>query len=267
MTKFHFLADRKLALGSQLLQRFAIANVYGGGRPSGRMPTLASIPIIRDAESGRPSYHVPSSYEGQELVLRDYNVSHHNPKSASASAPCLVILVARVTAKTSPCSPLRIGVDLVPTTHARGSSSPASFLETFRDADVFTAREIRNIYSPTKEEDMVKMLFLHWALKEAYCKAVGTGLVTDLLAIDFREVGLDVVEGGARDTRVKVFVNGVVEDGWMFEVGKLLDGYYFALAADSWSTEEGEEEKGEWLWIDFKEDLVKHWGGIKGQVK
>lgn len=265
MTKFHFLADRKLALGSQLLQRFVIANVYSGGRPSERMPTLASISIIRDAESGRPSYHVPSSYEDQELVLRDYNVSHHNPKSAST--PCLVVLVARITPKTSACSPLRIGVDLVPTTHTRGSSSPASFLETFQDADVFTAREIKNVYSPAKEEDKVKMLFIHWALKEAYCKAIGTGLVTDLLAIDFREVGLDIVEGGARDTRAKVFVDGVVEDGWMFEVGNLLDGYYVALAVDSWSTEEREDSKGEWLWVDFKEDLLKHWSGIKGQAK
>lgn len=262
MTKFHFPADRKLALGSQLLQRFVVAKVYSDGKPSERMSTLASISIIRDAESGRPSYHVPSSYESQELVLRDYNVSHHNPKSASA--PCLVVLVARVTAAGSACSPLRIGVDLVPTTHIRGNSSAASFLETFRDADVFTASEIENIYSPPKEEDNIKMLFLHWALKEAYCKAVGTGLVTNLLAIDFKEVGLDVVEGGARDTRVKVFVDGVVEDGWMLEVGKLLDGHYVAIAADSWSREEAEEEKGEWLWIDFKEDVLKHWGTDSG---
>lgn len=261
VVKFHFAADRKLALGSQLLQRFFISKVYSDGKPSDKMPTLASISIIRDAESGRPSYHAPSSCEGQECVLQDYNVSHHNPKSASVSAPCLVILVARITAATSAPPSLRIGVDLVPTTHSRGSSSQASFLETFRDADVFTAREIKNIYSPLMEGDKVKMLFLHWAMKEAYCKAIGTGLVTDLLAIDFREIKLDVVERGARDTQVKVFVDGVVEDGWMLEIEKLLDEHYVAIAVDSWSVEEEEEEKGEWVWINIEEDILKNWSG------
>lgn len=262
MTRFHFPADRKLALGSQLLQRFVIAKVYSDGKPSDKMPTLASISIIRDAESGRPSYHVPSSHEGQEWVLRDYNVSHHNPKSTSASAsdPCLVILVARVTAATSAPSLLRIGVDLVPTAHSRGTSSPASFLESFRDVGVFTAREIKNIFSPSNEEDKVKLLFLNWAMKEAYCKAVGTGLVTNLLAIDFREIKLDVVESGTRDTQVKVFVDDVAEDHWMLEIGKLLDGHYVAIAADYWSIEEGGEVDGAWVWISIKEDILKHWG-------
>lgn len=262
VTKFYFPADRKLALGSQLLQRFVVSKVYSDGKPSDKIPTLASVPIIRDAESGRPFYHMPSSHVDQEWVLRDYNVSHHNPKSASGSAPCLVILVARVTAATAGPSLLRIGVDLVPTVHSRGTSSPTSFLETFRDADVFTAHETKNIHSPSNEEDKIKMLFLHWALKEAYCKAVGTGLVTNLLAIDFRGVRLDVVEKGARDTQVKVFVDGVVKDEWMLEIGQLLGGHYVAIAADSWSAEETKEEKGEWLWINFKEDILKYWSGV-----
>lgn len=258
VTRFYFPADRKLALGSQLLQRFVIAKVYSNGKPSDEMPTLASISIIRDAKSGRPSYHVPSPHEDQEWVLQDYNVSHHNPKSAS-SDPCLVVLVARVTAAASASSLLRIGVDLVPTAHSRGASSPASFLESFRDAGVFTAREIKNIFSPLNEEDKVKLLFLHWAVKEAYCKAVGTGLVTNLLAIDFRDIKLDVVENGTRDTQVKVFVDGVAEVGWMLEIGKLLDGHYVAIAADSCSIENAEEMDGAWVWISIKEDILKHW--------
>lgn len=170
-----------------------------------------------------------------------------------------MVLVARVTAATSASSLLRIGVDLVPTAHSRGASSPASFLESFRDAGVFTAREIKNIFSPLNEEDKVKLLFLHWAVKEAYCKAVGTGLVTNLLAIDFRDIKLDVVEKGTRDTQVKVFVDDVAEVGWMLEIGKLLDGHYVAIAVDSCSIENGEEMDGAWVWISIEEDILKHW--------
>lgn len=256
MTKFHFPADRKLALGSQLLQRFIVSKIYSDGKPSRTIPTLASIPIIRDPESGRPSY--TSSHEGQKWVLRDYNVSHHNPKSQSASAPCLVVLIARVTA-TSESSPLRIGVDLVPTVHSRGNSSAAAFLETFRDADVFTADEIRNIFSPVKEDDRVRMLYLHWALKEAYCKAVGTGLVTNLLAIEFQNVALDTVESGDRDTRVKVFINNIEQKQWLLEIGPLAGDHYVAIATDSWSAS---EETGTWTWIDFGEDILGHWNRV-----
>lgn len=261
MTKFFFPADRKLALGSQLLQRFIVPKIYSNGKPCRNIPTLASIPIVRDPQSGRPSY-VPSSHEveeGQKWVLRDYNVSHHNSRSTLRSDPCLVVLIARITAATPTSTSLRIGVDLVPTVHNRGPA--AAFLETFRDSDVFTANEIKNIYAPSDEEDRVKMLYLHWALKEAYCKAVGTGLVTDLLAIDFRNVGLDIVETGKRDTRVKVFVDGVERKEWMLEIGQLLEGHYVAVAADSWSSEEGKEETGKWHLVDFEEDILKHWSG------
>lgn len=195
-------------------------------------------------------------------VLRDYNVSHHNPKSTSPSAQCLVILTARVTAATASPSPLRVGVDLVPTVHNRGNTSPASFLESFRDSDIFTSNEIRAIYSEQREEDKVKMMYLHWALKEAYCKAVGTGLVTNLLAIDFRGIRLDVVEKGGRDTRVKVFVDGVERGDWMLEIGKLSGEHYVAIATDSWSSEEEKEETGKWLWIDFEKDILNVWGPV-----
>ncbi|KAH0613079.1 uncharacterized protein H6S33_009459 [Morchella sextelata] len=261
VTKFYFPADRKLALGSQLLQRFVVSRVYSNGRPSADIPTLSSISITRDAESGRPSYHNPAELleKGNGLVLRDYNVSHHNPKSNSDSTPCLVILVARVTVATLSSPPLRVGVDLVPTIHNRGNTSAADFLETFRDSDVFTKNEIRAIYSPPLEGDRVKMMYLHWALKEAYCKAVGTGLVTNLLAIDFRHVELDKVEQGERDTQVKVFVDGTQRDEWMLEIGKLSGDHYVAIATDSWSDEEEAEETGKWSWIDFGKDILGIW--------
>lgn len=254
MTKYHFTADRKLALGSQLLQRLVISDIHSGGKPSASIPDLSSIPIIKNEKSGRPSYSPPPATEGQIWELKDYNVSHHN--SRNPSLPCLVILVARVAPPST--GRQRVGVDVVPDAYNR-SESAQMFLESFRSSGVFTDYEIGVIFSPLRNDEKVKMLYLHWALKEAYVKAVGTGLVTNLLAIEFRGVNLHDTEDGEYGG-VEVYVDGEKRPEWKLEVGRLSRGHYFAVAADGCdSGDGGKGEIGGWRWIEFRKNIWDVW--------
>lgn len=254
MTKYHFTADRKLALGSQLLQRLVISEIHSSGKPSASIPDLSSVPIVKDEKTGRPSYSPPPATEGQIWELKDYNVSHHN--SRSPSLPCLVVLVARVAPPST--GRQRVGVDVVPDAYNR-SESAQTFLESFRSSGVFTDYEIGIIFSPLRNEEKVKMLYLHWALKEAYVKAVGTGLVTNLLAIEFRGVNLHDTEDRAYDG-VEVYVDGERRPEWKLEVGRLSRGHYFAVAADGWDGGNGGEgDIGGWRWIEFRKDIWDVW--------
>ncbi|KAG0125056.1 hypothetical protein HOY82DRAFT_509950 [Tuber indicum] len=252
VTKYHFTADRKLALGSQLLQRLVISEIHSGGKPSASIPDLSSIPIVKDEKSGRPFYSPPPATEGQIWELKDYNVSHHN--SRNPSLPCLVILVARVAPPST--GRRRVGADIVPDAYNR-SESAQMFLEGFRSSGVFTDYEIGVIFSPLRNDEKVKMLYLHWALKEAYVKAVGTGLVTNLLAIEFRGVNLHDTEDGTYEG-VEVYIDGEKRPEWKLEVGRLSRGHYFAVAIDG--GDGGEEDPGEWKWIEFRKDIWDVWG-------
>lgn len=151
----------------------------------------------------------------------------------------------------------RVGVDLVPDAY-NGAEPTETFLDGFTSSGVFTSYELGAINSPPRTEDKVKMLYLHWALKEAYVKATGTGLVTDLLAIEFRNVSLEDIEKGGVDRSVRVWVSGSERKEWRLEVGKLSNGHYFAIATDG---DEGEyEDEGTWRWIDFGKDVWEVWG-------
>eukprot|EP01034_Spumella_vulgaris_P022861 gene22861-29038_t len=78
----------------------------------------------------------------------------------------------------------KIGVDLVDTLTRSGSSrSAATFVDMFRGQ--LTAGEYEAIKRMPSDCDKYTLFFVVWSLKEAFIKAIGSGLGFDLTQVDF----------------------------------------------------------------------------------
>lgn len=150
ISRFYFQKDRSMALGSTLLQRKFISEVLG------LAPGLIKT-IKRDANNRPFLTH-------KAVRPDDFNVSHHGN---------CVVLAGYVRRG-------RVGVDLTTIEPPSQTESPSEYLENFRD--VFSTAEWRDI------DGDVSKFAQHWALKEAYVKATGTGIVVELKSIEFHHV-------------------------------------------------------------------------------
>eukprot|EP00752_Nemacystus_decipiens_P010329 g9201.t1 len=155
--------DRKLALGSRLLQRAVVSKVFGLNfsevdirRTSENKPFFAGVE--RAVEDGSVS---------SLLNNWNFNVSHHGKYVAIASEPACLC-----------------GVDIVDTNGRADNKGPAEdYLRYFTDH--FTDDEWETIKRPADDRSKLRRFYLHWGLKEAYVKAVGQGLGYDLRRISF----------------------------------------------------------------------------------
>lgn len=200
IARFYFQKDRNMALGSTLLQRKFVSEVLG------LAPKLIGT-IERDA-SNRPSLlH-------KAVRPHDFNVSHHAGR---------VVLAGYVRRG-------RVGVDLTTVEAPSQTESPSEYLDHFRD--VFSTNEWLDIGGDLKK------FAQHWALKEAYVKATGTGIVVDLQAIEFRNVRYVDIENSMQIDAAQLYVRGEdnsrsskVVTKYQFEL-HCLDGQYIAIASD-----------------------------------
>lgn len=316
IVKFFHHADRKLAFGSQVLQRLLVCRVHfheehdedsdieeeeittaeidpttGEPRPVRHRIGLKDVEIHRDEQSGRP-YHKSEDLEATVLTpprrkprfLEDFNVSH---------AAGIVILAARVSEIEPPVqNPLlehpsglvpveyqrrkrKIGVDVVPTKHSppagpgKGRREATDeenekWIKNFIGSQIFTKLEEDQILSETDPKRRVRKLYLLWALKEAYVKAVGTGLVTDLLAIEFRNTPLfDVDNKQRRFSEVELWLSGERTNDWYLEVsaygGEAADQatHYLAIASQAEGLRE-EDLDDDWEILDFEKDVLPY---------
>ena len=109
---------------------------------------------------------------------------------------------------------------------------------------------------------------MYWALKEAYVKAIGTGIATDLTQIEFRNVRLFDLDPsvGKRYTGAKLYLGGVEQPEWYLEV-EVFEGVddgeededgtcYVAIATEREGLSE-EDLRGEWKVVDMERDIGK----------
>lgn len=187
--------DRHLGMASRLLQRHLIASVLG--------LEYSSITIDRTAH-GKPYFagmRALLQERGEDLRrLRNWNysVSHHGALTVIASEPvCLCgVDVAQVLAPTA--------------VQAQGGVS--AYLRCFHRC--FTLREWLTIHAGVSEEDQLRQFAVHWALKEAFIKAVGSGLGYDLQRIDFQ-----LSSDAATDcTDAHIYIDGAADDRWVFKL-------------------------------------------------
>lgn len=138
---------------------------------------------------------------------------------------------------------------------------------------VFTVEEREMILREAEEADRVRMLYLLWGLKEAYVKAVGTGIVGDLLAVEFRGVErFDVSRGKERWTvmdGLEIWVDRRnVTDSWWVEITAVRgvgEVFYLMVCADREGLDDEVEKSSGWSELNFFKDIVEPYGGNGGE--
>ncbi|KAK9476626.1 4'-phosphopantetheinyl transferase superfamily [Lipomyces japonicus] len=196
LKKYHFRSDAVQHLVSLLLQHAVISQLQGIAWKDSR---------ITRSTSGRPSY---------QSARFDYNVSHHGGLVA--------IGVRTVNSK-------RIGVDIVDIDEAT-KNWRSGWENDFHD--VFTENEYKTILSERDSYKIKRRLFTFWALKEAYTKAIGVGLLSDLKSVEFTNVGDIDVSGLDHYSKTLCKVNGEPID-WRFELFALEKTVIMAVATSN----------------------------------
>ncbi|KAL2525988.1 Alpha-aminoadipic semialdehyde dehydrogenase-phosphopantetheinyl transferase [Abeliophyllum distichum] len=156
ITRFVKMEDRKRALVSRLLQYALVHQVLG-------------IPfdeiIIRRTPEGKP-YLV---CDNTKLAFPNFNfnASHQGDYVAIASEPiCLV------------------GLDIV--SHSLPKNETANeFIQNF--SSYFSSSEWYHIMSAGSSDEMLHIFYRYWCLKEAFVKAMGTGIGYKLDDVEFHQ--------------------------------------------------------------------------------
>lgn len=186
--------DRKLALGSRLLQRRLCATVLG-------MPDL-EVPIER-SKAGKPYLGASARTQRPDLPNFNFNVSHHADFVAIASEPEVVV-----------------GLDLMKGNEMpHGSRGIEDFFSSFTKS--FTASEWQQIRSAKTEAATYEQFYRFWCMKESLIKADGRGLGFELERMSFTYKG----PGGILADEVTVEIDGrAPPDPWTFKLSKLEEG-------------------------------------------
>jgi len=163
----------------------------------------------------------------------NFNISHHGE---------YVILGA---------DEVRVGADIMET-HYSGGKDLAEFFRLMNKK--FSSNEWSSIKSKVgNEQAQAKAFMRHWALKEAYVKAVGLGLNLDLLRIEFRTKS--EVELGRINFDTIGILDKVPLTNWTFEEHLLDENHVAALAWDRPVISGVELEQTEFTKLSFQ-DLI-----------
>ncbi|GAV58383.1 ACPS domain-containing protein [Cephalotus follicularis] len=175
--------DRKRALISRLLQYALVHKVLGTPH--------VEITIKRTLE-GKP--YLEHDKAPQEFPNFNFNVSHHGDYVAIASEPlCLV------------------GLDIVSYSISQIETTQ-EFIQDF--SSYFSSLEWDNIINAGTDDNILNAFYRYWSLKEAYVKAIGSGLAFGLDKVEFHHTNW---------TNIYVQIDGVTMTEWrfwLFELGK-----------------------------------------------
>ncbi|KAK3407916.1 hypothetical protein EUGRSUZ_J00256 [Eucalyptus grandis] len=182
--------DRKRALVSRLLQYALLHQVLG-------IP-YEQISIERTLE-GKP--YLECDKDVTEFPNFNFNVSHHGDYVAIASEPlCLV------------------GLDIVSCTFPWKETVP-EFIQNF--SSYFSRLEWDFIIGAGNEEQILVEFYRYWCLKEAYVKAIGSGLACGLDRVEFHHTGW---------TNISVKISGTFSPHWKFWLLDLGEKHYISIA-------------------------------------
>ncbi|XP_051116423.1 uncharacterized protein LOC127241424 [Andrographis paniculata] len=190
ITRFLKFEDRKRAIVSRLLQYALVNRVLG-------------IPFDQIVIERTP--------EGKPFLVCDngtlafpnfnFNVSHHGDYVAIASEPiCLV------------------GLDIV-SYSLPVDDTVESFISSF--SSYFSTLEWCHIFSASSSDEMLKVFYRYWCLKEAFVKAMGSGLGYKLDDVEFHHTNWE---------NISVKVSGEVLNDWKFWLLQLGQNHSVAIA-------------------------------------
>ncbi|XP_031282768.1 L-aminoadipate-semialdehyde dehydrogenase-phosphopantetheinyl transferase-like [Pistacia vera] len=183
ITRFVKMEDRKRALVSRLLQNALVHEVLG-------------IPvdeiIIKRTIEGKP--YLECDKVGMEFPNFNFNVSHHGNYVAIASEPlCLV------------------GLDIVSCIIPCRETVP-QFVQNF--SSYFSSLEWDEIINAGSCDEILIEFYRYWCLKEAYVKAIGSGVAYRLDKVEFHHTDW---------TNISVKIDGEAMTEWrfwLFELGR-----------------------------------------------
>ncbi|KAE9621145.1 hypothetical protein Lal_00018945 [Lupinus albus] len=183
ISRFIKMEDRKRALVSRMLQYALVYDVM-------------EIPfpqiIIKRTLEGKP--YLEYDEFGCKFPNFNFNVSHHGDYVAIASEPlCLV------------------GLDIVSFDIPKGETI-AEFIRCF--SSYFSNSEWDNILNAGTPDDVLIEFYRYWSLKEAYVKAIGSGVTDELSKVEFSHTSW---------TDISAKVDGKVMTEWrfwLFELGE-----------------------------------------------
>ncbi|XP_041797230.1 L-aminoadipate-semialdehyde dehydrogenase-phosphopantetheinyl transferase [Chelmon rostratus] len=200
--QFVFAQDAKSAMAGRLLLRRFVCERMGipwseirlERSPRGKPYLAAPLKVSSDADP-EPAWSFNLSHQGDYAVL------------AAEQG-------------------LQVGVDIMKTTMPGSSSVPEFFRIMTRQ---FTAHEWSVIQSAGSEHRQLAAFYRHWALKESFIKAIGTGLGFNLQRVEFHLSSEPLAQGRAL-RQTKMHLDEEEEEDWMFEETLLDADHHVAVA-------------------------------------
>lgn len=200
--QFVFTKDAKSAMAGRLLLRKFVCE---------KMSVPWSHIRLERSTKGKPFLATPPQV-GPESLAWSFNLSHQGD---------FAVLAAEQGAQ--------VGVDVMKTVMP-GSSSVSEFFRIMTRQ--FTAYEWSVIQSSGSERQQLAAFYRHWALKESFIKAIGTGLGFNLQRVEFHLTPAPLTQTQpVRQTTMHL--DEEEQDDWVFEECLLDDDHHVAVALGS----------------------------------
>ncbi|XP_053176959.1 L-aminoadipate-semialdehyde dehydrogenase-phosphopantetheinyl transferase [Scomber japonicus] len=201
--EFLFAKDAKSAMAGRLLLRRFVCE---------KMQIPWSEIRLGRSPRGKPYLAAPQevcSDSGSESRDWSFNLSHQGDYAVLAAE-----------------RGMQVGVDIMKTTMPGTSSVPEFFRIMTRQ---FTAYEWSVIQSAGSEHLQLAAFYRHWALKESFIKAIGTGLGFNLQRVEFHLPSEPLTQGRAM-RQTKMHLDEEEEVDWIFEESLLDADHHVAVA-------------------------------------
>lgn len=201
--QFVFAKDAKSAMAGRLLLRRFVCE---------RMGIPWSEIKLERSPRGKPYLAAPlkvSSDSGPEPPAWSFNLSHQGDYAVLAAE-----------------QGVQVGVDIMKTTMPGSSSVPEFFRIMTRQ---FTAYEWSVIQSADSEQQQLAAFYRHWALKESFIKAIGTGLGFNLQRVEFHLSPEPLTQKSVL-CQTKMHLDEEEEQDWIFEESLLDADHHVAVA-------------------------------------
>ncbi|XP_005474710.1 L-aminoadipate-semialdehyde dehydrogenase-phosphopantetheinyl transferase [Oreochromis niloticus] len=198
--QFVFAKDAKSAMAGRLLLRRFVCEKMG-------IP-WSEIRLERSPR-GKPYLATPVKVSSESDLAWSFNLSHQGDYTVLAAE-----------------QGRQVGVDIMKTAMPGSSSVPEFFRIMTRQ---FTAHEWSTIQSAASEHQQLAAFYRHWALKESFIKAIGTGLGFNLQRVEFHLPSEPLTQDQVL-RQTKMHLDEEEEEDWVFEESLLDADHHVAVA-------------------------------------
>ncbi|KAM9801178.1 L-aminoadipate-semialdehyde dehydrogenase-phosphopantetheinyl transferase [Neosynchiropus ocellatus] len=194
--QFLFAKDAKSAMAGRLLLRKFVCD---------KMRVPWSEVHLERSPRGKPYLAAPV----EDSKHWSFNISHQGDYAVLAAE-----------------QGLQVGVDIMKNS-LPGSSSVSEFFRIMTRQ--FTTHEWSVIQSAGSETRQLAVFYRHWALKESFIKAIGTGLGFNLQRVEFH-LPTEALTPGRPLRRTRMHLDEEEDSDWLFEESLLDEDHHVAVA-------------------------------------